>query len=38
MLYLKNPEDTSWEAILDNVLTINASDEIDKFLKDNPIS
>ena len=38
MLYLKNPEDTSWEAILDNVLTINASDEIDKFLKDNPLS
>ena len=36
MMYLKNPEDTSWETTLDNVLTINACDELDEFLKTNP--
>jgi PKHD-type hydroxylase len=36
MMYLKNLEDTSWEVILDNVLTTAAHKELDIFLKNNP--
>jgi len=38
MMYLKNTNDTSWEAILGNILTMDASDEIDKFLKNNKLT
>lgn len=35
MIYLKDPEDTSWEVILDNILTIPAHNELNNFLEKN---